>query len=44
VDHLPRLIDDLLDVQRLASGKIELRPDYVELSTLIATAVEAVLP
>jgi PAS domain S-box-containing protein len=44
VGHLTRLIDDLLDVERLASGKIELRPDYVELSTLIATAAEAVLP
>jgi PAS domain S-box-containing protein len=44
VGHLTRLIEDLLDVERLARGKIELRPDYVELSTLIATAAEAVLP
>jgi two-component system, chemotaxis family, CheB/CheR fusion protein len=42
--HLTRLIDDLLDVERLASGKIELRPAYVELSALIAITVEAVRP
>jgi signal transduction histidine kinase/ActR/RegA family two-component response regulator len=43
-DHLTRLVDDLLDVERLASGKLELRPDHAELSNVIASAVEGVRP
>jgi signal transduction histidine kinase len=42
--HLVRLVDDLLDVARIARGKIELRPEHVELGRLVALAVEAGAP
>jgi signal transduction histidine kinase/DNA-binding response OmpR family regulator len=42
--HLVRLVDDLLDVARIARGKIELRPERVELAHLVALAVEATAP
>lgn len=41
VDHLVRLVDDLLDVSRISRGKIELRREQVELCKLVADAVEA---
>lgn len=44
VHHLVRLVDDLLDVSRVMRGKIELRREQVELSTVIARAVETVQP
>ena len=40
--HLVRLVDDLLDVARIAQGKIALRPERVELSNLLAQALETV--
>jgi signal transduction histidine kinase/ActR/RegA family two-component response regulator len=40
VRHLMRLVDDLLDVSRIASGKVELRKVRVELGDVIARAVE----
>jgi len=39
--HLARLVDDLLDVARLTSGKIELRPQRVDLRALGAQCLEA---
>ncbi len=39
--HLARLVDDLLDVARLTSGKIELRPERVDLRALAAQCLEA---
>jgi two-component system CheB/CheR fusion protein len=39
-----RLIDDLLDVTRIARGKIELHRSTVELSTIIHRAVEVCKP
>ena len=39
VDHMVRLVDDLLDVSRIASGKVELRKETVELATIVAGAV-----
>jgi signal transduction histidine kinase len=42
--HLVRLVDDLLDVARIAQGKFELRRERIELSTLVAQAVETVSP
>jgi two-component system CheB/CheR fusion protein len=44
VEHMTRLIDDLLDVSRITRGKIELRREAVVLSTLVARAVEAARP
>ncbi|HKY51363.1 MAG TPA: ATP-binding protein [Candidatus Limnocylindria bacterium] len=44
VEHMTRLIDDLLDVSRITQGKIELRQEAVILSTLVARAVEAARP
>jgi PAS domain S-box-containing protein len=44
VDHLVRLVDDLLDVSRVMRGKIELRREPVELATVVARAVETAQP
>ena len=44
VDHLARLVDDLLDVSRITRGKIELRKEPVELRRAVNRAVEAVRP
>jgi PAS domain S-box-containing protein len=44
VDHLTRLVDDLLDVSRITRGKIELRRQSVEISEVIAKAVETADP
>jgi PAS domain S-box-containing protein len=44
VDHMVRLVDDLLDVSRVVSGKIELRAEPFELATAVAHAVETVQP
>lgn len=44
VHYLTRLVDDLLDVSRIMRGKIELRKERLELSTLIGRAVETAQP
>ncbi|HEX7026583.1 MAG TPA: ATP-binding protein, partial [Gammaproteobacteria bacterium] len=44
IDHMVRLVDDLLDVSRITRGKIGLRKRPIELSTVINQAVEAVRP
>jgi PAS domain S-box-containing protein len=44
VDHLVRLVDDLLDVSRAMQGKIKLRKVPVELSKIVAHAVETARP
>ena len=41
VSHMVRLIDDLLDVSRITSGKIELQRHYVPLTELVGNAVDA---
>ena len=40
VQHLTRLVDDLLDVSRITRGKVELRKEPIEVSTLAARALE----
>ena len=42
--HLVRLVDDLLDVSRVTRGKIELRREEVEISAVIAKAIEMASP
>jgi signal transduction histidine kinase len=42
VNHLVRLVDDLLDVSRITRGKVELRKETVELSSVLEKAVEVV--
>ena len=44
VRHLKRLIDDLLDVSRVTSGKIQLTRADVELASIVARAGEVVEP
>jgi signal transduction histidine kinase len=44
VRYLARLVDDLLDVSRIHSGKIELRKEIVTLSDVIEQATAAVRP
>ncbi|MEO8166344.1 MAG: ATP-binding protein, partial [Betaproteobacteria bacterium] len=44
VNHLIRLVDDLLDVSRVMRGKIQLRTEPVELATVVAHAVETCQP
>jgi signal transduction histidine kinase/CheY-like chemotaxis protein len=39
--HLNRLVDDLLDVSRVTSGKVLLRKEPVELGTLVQRCVES---
>lgn len=41
IGHLVRLVDDLLEVTRISRGKIELRPERVELAPVVTHVVEA---
>ncbi|HEY4213750.1 MAG TPA: response regulator [Steroidobacteraceae bacterium] len=41
VAHMVRLIDDLLDVSRITSGKIELRRERVTLASVVGGGIEA---
>jgi signal transduction histidine kinase len=38
--HLSRLIEDLTDISRIGQGKISLRPERVDLQTILKSAVE----
>ena len=42
--HLIRLVDDLLDVSRITRGTLQLRREPVELSAVVAHAVETARP
>ncbi len=44
VDHLTRLIEDLLDLSRITRDKLELRKQRIELQQVIQGAVEASRP
>jgi two-component system, chemotaxis family, CheB/CheR fusion protein len=44
VGQMVRLVDDLLDAGRISRGKIDLRRERVELSSVVYHAVEAVRP
>lgn len=44
VEHMARLLDDLLDAARISSGKITLMPQTVMLAELMAQTVETIQP
>jgi PAS domain S-box-containing protein len=44
VNHLIRLVDDLLDVSRIARGKVELKKEIVELAEVVAKGIEMMSP
>jgi PAS domain S-box-containing protein len=44
VGYLVGLVDDLLDINRISLGKIELRRERIELASVIRNAVEIVRP
>jgi PAS domain S-box-containing protein len=44
VKHMALLLDDLLDVSRITTGRIELKKETVQLETVINTAVETAAP
>lgn len=44
VSHLTRLVDDLLDVSRIARGKIELEREVVGVGEVVARAIELASP
>jgi CheY-like chemotaxis protein len=44
IQHMARLIEDLLDVNRITRNKLELRLERVELDSVISAAVEASRP
>ena len=44
VQHVVRLVDDLLDVSRIARGKVELKKRSVELADILGKAIEMSSP
>ena len=44
LDHMVRLIDDLLDVSRISRGSLELKREVVDIARVIETAVETSRP
>jgi signal transduction histidine kinase len=44
VDHIVRMVDDLMDVARLERGKVALKKRRVDLNRVVSAAVEPCLP
>jgi PAS domain S-box-containing protein len=44
VQHMTRMVDDLLDVSRITRGKIELRKEVVDLASVVSRTVETSRP
>lgn len=44
VEHLVRLVDDLLDVSRFIGGKVTLRPERTDLERVVSRAIEVARP
>src|SRR6185436_13585883 len=44
VGRLTRLVDDLLDISRIAGGKVELKKREIEMSEIVARALETSSP
>src|SRR6185436_4099664 len=44
VEQMGRLLDDLLDVSRIARGHVELRKKWIDLTSVIGGAIDAARP
>ena len=44
VGHLARFVDDLLDVSRITSGKIQLEKELIDMNAFVGAAVESTRP
>jgi signal transduction histidine kinase len=44
LDHMVRLIDDLLDISRISRGLLELKRDRVDLAAIVRAAVDGARP
>jgi signal transduction histidine kinase len=44
VNHVVRLVDDLLDVSRITRGKVELKRQPIEMAEVVAKAIEMASP
>lgn len=44
LEHMVRLVDDLLDVSRISRGKLELRQESLDLAAVVKSAVETCDP
>src|SRR5262249_30657026 len=44
ITQMGRLIDDLMDMSRVTQGKIELRPQVIDVNTVIHAALEIARP
>jgi signal transduction histidine kinase len=44
VQTMARLLDDLLDISRLMRGKISLKKEYIDISTIVRRAIETTRP
>ena len=44
VEHMSRLLDDLLDVSRIARGHVELRKKWIDLTSVIGAAIDSARP
>ncbi len=44
VNHMVRLVDDLMELSRITRGKIELRKELVELTAIVQSAIETSRP
>jgi PAS domain S-box-containing protein len=42
--HMVHLVDDLLDIARISSNKVELRREQLDLRTVLASAIETSMP
>ena len=44
ITHMVHLVDDLLDIARITTGKVDLKKERIDLQTIIASAVETSMP
>lgn len=44
VEHLVRLVDDLLDISRITRGKVELKRSFIDIGDVVARAIELASP